>query len=396
MTSRSIGHWMIAVAALAAAPSCRRGGPHPDDNHGDGGGGKKPPDPPPDAVSDGGGPQKPDPLTAPSLTECLKIEQPPDRPIDKEISDPHGQGSDLLGLGFKLNGKIFVRVDQFDTTTFKNAAGGTIEGIRIVSHHLEGHSAQTSNPLTDPDWTNAVVMGRLHCPNPKLAHQTYPVKLHILGLNTNFALMSAQGQGLWKAYRVQLELEDGRTFNACHDTNDVAFPVAGYWDDDSVHNIMNNNIFSFACTKRDAAFCITTGYRDDQGDDQVQLFEACTRMMRADYCGDGKSYTKDGTFITTWDNKGIAEEPSIPQLVFEAAWNRKGVVCWARPRWKSSSEVGTPPCLTKSNKCDRPPANPNGPPILFNKSCVTHPCTVSWEEGKQDFLSGLERIGSSR
>jgi len=384
---------MIAIAALAAAPACRKDDPPPDDNNHDGGGGKKPPDPPPDAASGSGGPRKPAPLTAPSLAECLKV----DLKSDEQISDPHGQGSDLLGLGFKVSGKIFVRVDQFDTATFKNAAGGAIEGIRIVSHHLEGHNAQTSSPLTDPDWTNAVVMGRLHCPNPKLAHQTYPVKLHILGLNTKFALMSAQGQGTWKAYRLQLELEDGRILNGCHDAGDVAFPVAGYWDDDSIHNITNNNIFSFACTKRDAAFCITTGYHDDQGDNQAQLFEACTRMMRADYCGDGKSYTKDGTFISAWDNKGIAEEPSIPPLEFEAAWNRKGVVCWARPRWNASSGVARPPCLTKSNQCPRPPpANPGDPPILLNQSCVTHPCRVSWEEGKQDFLSGLERIGSSR
>jgi hypothetical protein len=387
-----MGHWMITIAALAAAPGCRRGGLPPDDGNHDGGGGKNPQNPPPDAASNGGGPRKPDPLTVPSLAECLKV----DRPTDKEVSDPHGQGSDLLGLGFEVSGKIFVRVDQFDATTFKNAAGGAIEGIRIVSHHLEGHNAQNSSPLTDPDWTNAVVMGQVHCPNPKFAQKTYPVKLHILGLNTNFALMSAQGQGLWKAYRLQLELEGGKMLNACHDANDVAFPIAGYWDDSSVHNITNNNIFSFACTKRDAAFCITTGYHDDQGDNQAQLFEACTRMMRADYCGDGRSYTKDGTFISTWDNKGIAEEPSIPQLVFEAAWNRKGVVCWARPRWKPGNGVAKPPCLTDRNQCPTPPtADPSGPPILLNKSCVMHLCTVSWTEGQQDILSGLERIGSS-
>src|SRR3954462_2149618 len=116
MTSRSIGHWMIAIAALAAAPGCRKDDPPPDDNNHDGGGGKKPPDPPPDAASGSGGPREPAPLPAPSLAECLKV----DLKSDEQISDPHGQGSDLLGLGFKVSGKIFVRVDQFDTATFKN------------------------------------------------------------------------------------------------------------------------------------------------------------------------------------------------------------------------------------------------------------------------------------
>ena len=31
------------------------------------------------------------------------------------------------------------------------------------------------------------------------------------------------------------------------------------------------------------------------------LHEACVRMVRADYCGDGRSHTVDGMAIDVWD-----------------------------------------------------------------------------------------------
>jgi hypothetical protein len=365
---------MIAIAALAAASGCRKDDRPPnDDKHA--GSVQQPPDHPPEPSASAVQPRSQS--TPASLTDCLKV----DRPTDKEISDPHGQGSDLLGLGFEVTKGIFVRVDQFDITTFKNAAGSAIAGIRVVSHHLEGHNAQTSSPLADADWANSVVTGQLHCPNPKFPHQTYPVVLHVVGVNTKFPRMSPQGQGIWKAYQVQLELEGGKTLDACHDAGDVAFPVAGYWDDDSNRNTQNTSLFSFACTKRDVAFCITTGYRDDGADDEAQLFDACTRMMRADYCGTGKSYTRDGTFVSVWDNQNIAVENHVPPLVFEAEWDGKGVVCWARPRWtQSDSGIETPPpCFKDRPQCARPPGTGN-PPMVLNDSCVTHPCTVKWTE----------------
>ena len=48
--------------------------------------------------------------------------------------------------------------------------------------------------------------------------------------------------------------------------------------------------------------------------------------MRADYCGNGKPHTRDGTRIELWDREGIQVDTSEPGLTFEAAWNEDGAV----------------------------------------------------------------------
>lgn len=69
--------------------------------------------------------------------------------------------------------------------------------------------------------------------------------------------------------------------------------------------------------------------------------QSCIRMVRADYCGDGRPHTKDGTKINIWDRDGIqkpdAEQPGHPEL-FEAAWGPSGAVFLGIPRW--SDDVG--------------------------------------------------------
>lgn len=59
------------------------------------------------------------------------------------------------------------------------------------------------------------------------------------------------------------------------------------------------------------------------------------RMVRADYCGDGKSHTRDGTLIDVYDRWGIQkieEHPDKPER-FEAAWGVHGATYLTVPRW---------------------------------------------------------------
>src|SRR5207244_135325 len=62
--------------------------------------------------------------------------------------------------------------------------------------------------------------------------------------------------------------------------------------------------------------------------------QACTRMARADYCGNGTSHTVEGNLIDMYDNLGIrtrsvtAERGVDPSLLsFEAAWGPDGAYC---------------------------------------------------------------------
>src|ERR1700704_2571265 len=107
-------------------------------------------------------------------------------------------------------------------------------------------------------------------------------------------------------------------------------------------------------------------------------------MMRADYCGDGNSYTKDGTIVSIWDNRDIPLPGHIEPLSFEAAWRPEGIACYKRPRWPLDKQP--PPCLdtTKPDQlrptCDTAEHAKEMFPnkvLLFAESCEKHPCEVT-------------------
>ncbi len=55
-------------------------------------------------------------------------------------------------------------------------------------------------------------------------------------------------------------------------------------------------------------------------------------MVRADYCGNGKAHTRDGTPINIYDQLGIQKVDSDSNTTFEAAWGPEGAVCVRKVR----------------------------------------------------------------
>ena len=88
---------------------------------------------------------------------------------------------------------------------------------------------------------------------------------------------------------------------------------------------------SVTCTAGVQGKCIRAGYLpwdDRHGAGQGQaLFQTCTRMFRADYCGDGIGWTRDGMAIDPYDIHRIQEPERPATLPFEAAWGPEGAVC---------------------------------------------------------------------
>lgn len=79
------------------------------------------------------------------------------------------------------------------------------------------------------------------------------------------------------------------------------------------------------CTAGAQGKCLRFGYRPwDQGYDD---YNACIRMVRADYGGDGQPYTVDGMTIDLYDDAGIQKPDHLPQHDFEAGWSPNGAVC---------------------------------------------------------------------
>ena len=91
---------------------------------------------------------------------------------------------------------------------------------------------------------------------------------------------------------------------------------------------------TLACSSGAIAKCIRWGYRPwptwPGEPPRRALHEACIRMVRADYGGDGTPATRDGTRIAFCDRAGVHPCPANGRL--EAAWSPSGATCVARPR----------------------------------------------------------------
>jgi hypothetical protein len=59
-------------------------------------------------------------------------------------------------------------------------------------------------------------------------------------------------------------------------------------------------------------------------------------MVRADYCGNGRAHTKDGTAIDIYDRLRIQTRTPQSGMILEAAWSPDGAVFINRTRWPES------------------------------------------------------------
>ncbi|HUQ73838.1 MAG TPA: ADYC domain-containing protein [Burkholderiales bacterium] len=155
----------------------------------------------------------------------------------------------------------------------------------------------------------------------------------------------------------------------------LAIPLAGVYDKANTAHADAQRI-TFACTRGVMAKCYRWGYRPWLGAEHSAGHQACIRMAMADYCGDGRSWTRDGTLIQRWDRLSPPVQPrtaDIGSMSFEAAWTPRGAACLARPRWSGLAPDFTP------GRCARPPGHcdseddalkrfPDEPLLLFNAS----------------------------
>jgi hypothetical protein len=114
-----------------------------------------------------------------------------------------------------------------------------------------------------------------------------------------------------------------------------AIPLTGSWDETGAHT-ESSDIITFGCTSGVLAKCVRMGYKPwktVKGTSLRDYHQACTRMARADYCGNGKSHTRDGTPINIYDELGIQKKTPNSGMVFEAAWSPEGATFINRPRW---------------------------------------------------------------
>lgn len=126
--------------------------------------------------------------------------------------------------------------------------------------------------------------------------------------------------------------------------------------------IDEDGVFTFACEEYVLAKCVLAGYKPwktvkvcspGQGCEKILLaghHQACTRLLKADYCGDGNSYTQNNTWVSLYDGIGIRIDSD--DWLQEAEWNAEGAVCMDLSRLPDV----LPPCFDflHSEECGNP------------------------------------------
>jgi hypothetical protein len=126
--------------------------------------------------------------------------------------------------------------------------------------------------------------------------------------------------------------ESGEWRNLCQPDPDgrrLGFPLAGAFTPDGRYEAAPGRIL-LTCTGGAEGKCVRFGYKPwGFGPNNISLapyYQACVRLVRADYCGDGIGHTRDGTPIDIFDAIGIQRDDTAPGMTFEAAWRADGAV----------------------------------------------------------------------
>lgn len=122
------------------------------------------------------------------------------------------------------------------------------------------------------------------------------------------------------------------------DGKQLGFPLSGRTTADGRFVAAKADTFELVCTSGAQGKCVRFGYHPWEiaadGKPMRAYYNACIRLMRADYCGDGRAWTRNGTKIDLWDDLGIqrSESKKDPTFSFEAGWGPDGAVCVAHTR----------------------------------------------------------------
>jgi ADYC domain-containing protein len=257
-----------------------------------------------------------------------------DRQAEMEL-----QGTQLQGI--QLQG---TQVQSMTMQGFQ-LAGATLNGAALANLRIEKgelvaeldqvtrHGAELINTHLFAHVQNLAV-------NPPV---TQTVEYQITGVEAEDLRYDPTGTGSTFLYTLEQNVDGTGSWQpACAadaDGRHAAIPLAALWDDHG-GRVESSSQFSFGCTTGVVAKCYRWGYRPwvtGYGDLTAEHW-TCTRVARADYCGNGKSHTRDGTLINVWDNLPppgpIQERDQTPGgMLFEAGWRTSGAVCLSHTRW---------------------------------------------------------------
>jgi hypothetical protein len=166
-------------------------------------------------------------------------------------------------------------------------------------------------------------------------------------------------------YKVAFQRQGDKKWNyVCGVENKTpvkTIPLAGRWNHDEGvpgggSRTDEPGTITFACSGYALYKCVELGYQPwvtYGGRELSDYHQACTRMIRADYCGDGQSWTVDGTLINVYDNISLQSDTETwPQ---EAEWTVDGARCLSHQRIQDLPTMPTCSFERPAQKCANPP-----------------------------------------
>ena len=326
------------------------------------------------------------------LTLCACAVDSPSDPLPTSTSDQPGmtlqgmtlQGMTLQGMtlqGMNMQGILLggatlsgdpldhVRVERGEVVAERG--GTTLRGTALVGARFQ---AQVRNVAVTPPATTVI-------------------QYRVTAIQPEFSAYDPTATGYTFLYTLEQWVDDTASWQpGCPtdgDGRNVAIPLAAVWDEHGDRSA-SSSMFTFGCTTGVIAKCYRWGYRPwvTGYGDLVAMHQSCTRMARADYCGNGVPHTRNGTTINIWDtlpapgpiqkHGGLLGLPPLGML-FEAGWDTGGATCLSRARWLLDDDGVlaslcpdrlVPPTLLGATVCDTMSAvfdyDPNAK--LFNES----------------------------
>jgi len=162
------------------------------------------------------------------------------------------------------------------------------------------------------------------------------------------------------AYRITVDVA-GRSEALCG-TDATGSPVLairlpGTWDHRTGvkgggDHVSDNQHFTLACQGSTLEKCAEL-YSPWTSTQAAAAFQTCTRVLRADYCGDGTPHTSPGVVIDIKDRLGKDFQPGSAHWSDEAIWGEQGAGCLANLR----AAALVPDCFARieNPSCMNPP-----------------------------------------
>lgn len=230
-------------------------------------------------------------------------------------------GSNLNGSN--LNGSNLNGPTLSSTLAAVRFAGATLTSGALDSAWLDGsqlRGARGGQTFSGMSFVDAELDG--------VRGDDTPVRVKIRSISA-----PPYGSDVWR-YDVVFRQDDGTWAPICAGTGvPLSVAVRGRWEyrtgvAGAGGKVADPTVFTFGCPNAAIQKCVNMGYRPWATRWGVSLdahHQACVRMVRADYCGDGISHTTDGRTINVYDALGIQVDDHY--WIAEAEWDPTGARC---------------------------------------------------------------------